>query len=47
MGKHSKTGREPVPVIILAWPFLWVLGWLGEKLFPLDLNMVWDDDETF
>lgn len=38
-------GDKPWPVIALAWPFLWALGWLGEKLFPLDFHMVWDDIE--
>ena len=37
-------GRKPFPLIILAWPLLWLIGWAADKIYKnLELNIVWDD----
>lgn len=37
-------GSKPWPLAILAWPFLWLTGWLADRLYRnLDLDISWDD----
>ena len=42
MSKYN--GSKPFPWSILAWPLLWVIGWVADRLYKnLELDIVWDD----
>ena len=39
-------GSKPFPWMILAWPLLWVIGWLADKLYDnLLTDIEFDEDE--
>jgi len=38
-------GDKPWPVIALAWPLLWFIGWAADKIYEnLTLDIDWEDE---